>query len=182
MSRIGTQPISLPEEVTATVDGRKVMVKGNKGELEQVLPKGIEAKVAENHIIINRKNDQRQTRAFHGLARSLVSNMVTGVSQGYAKKLELIGTGYRAKKQGDKIVITVGYSHPVEVTPKEGLNLDLEGDTIIVVSGIDKQRVGHLAAEIRSIRKPEPYKGKGIRYEGEIIRRKAGKAAKVGGE
>lgn len=182
MSRIGTQPISISEDVVVTIDGNKVTVKGQKGELEQILPKGITAKVEDNQVIITRKDDQRQSRAFHGLSRSLVNNMVTGVSQGYVKKLKLVGTGYRAKKQGDKVVISVGYSHPIEVTPKEGLNLDLKGDTTIIVSGVDKQKVGHLAAEIRAIRKPEPYKGKGIRYDGEIIRRKAGKAAKVGGE
>lgn len=180
MSRIGEKSIIIPEGVTVEATTNTVVAKGSKGELNLTLPTGISTQVADGLISFKRINNQRQTKANHGLARSLVQNMIVGVNDGYSKKLELVGTGYRAKKQGNKLVVTVGYSHPVEVDPIEGVSLDLEGETVIIVSGIDKQKVGHMAAMIRDIRKPEPYKGKGIRYQGEIIRRKAGKAAKVG--
>jgi len=180
MSRIGETSITIPEGVTVQVSTNSIVAKGSKGELELALPKGISIQAADGQVSFKRKNNQRQTRANHGLARSLVQNMIIGVSDGFNKKLELVGTGYRAKKQGNKLIISVGYSHPVEVDPIAGVDLDLEGETVILVTGIDKQKVGHMAAIIRDIRKPEPYKGKGIRYQGEIIRRKAGKAAKVG--
>ena len=182
MSRIGIKPITIPEGVDISLDEGQVVVKGAKGELNLSIPKEIEVKLEDNQVIVTRSRESRQTKAYHGLIRSLINNMVIGVSQGYTKKLELVGTGYRAKKQGDKIVITVGYSHPVEVVPPKGIDLTTEGDTAILVSGTDKQQVGQIAADIRAIRKPEPYKGKGIRYQGEQIRRKAGKAAKVGAQ
>lgn len=180
MSRIGDKPITIPDNITVTKSGDDVVVKGPKGELTQSLPKGINVEIKDTTLTVSRANNQRQLKALHGLIRSLIQNMITGVDTGYQKKLELVGTGYRAKKQGDNLIVTVGYSHPVIVEPLAGIKLDLEGETVIVVEGINKQTVGLMAANIRNIRKPEPYKGKGIRYQGEIIRRKAGKAAKVG--
>jgi large subunit ribosomal protein L6 len=180
MSRIGDTLIILPDNVTVDIAADHIVVKGPKGELDHTLPKNINIELTDNQLKLKRTNNARTTRALHGLTRSLVNNMVTGVSLGYSKKLELVGTGYRAKKQGDALIITVGFSHPVEVKPVSGIELDTQGESVIVVSGIDKQKVGHMAAKIRDIRKPEPYKGKGIRYHGEIIRRKAGKATKVG--
>ena len=180
MSRIGDKHIIIPEGLNVDISAGKISVKGSKGELDISLPSGVSVNQEDGSVVIKRTNNQRQSKANHGLTRSLIQNMVTGVTEGYSKKLELIGTGYRAKKQGEKLIVTVGYSHPVEVEPVDGITLDLEGETIIIVSGIDKQKVGHTAALIREIRKPEPYKGKGIRYQGEVIRRKAGKAAKVG--
>ena len=180
MSRIGDKPINLPPNVTASVAQGMISIKGPKGELSQDIPQGIDIKIDQDIISVARKRNARQIKAYHGLIRSLIDNMIKGVVDGYVKKLELVGTGYRAKKQGSKIVLSVGFSHPVEIQPPSDINLDLEGETIIIVSGIDKQKVGHMAAVIRDVRKPEPYKGKGIRYQGEIVRRKAGKAAKVG--
>lgn len=179
MSRIGRAPISIPSGITVTNVNNTVIVKGSKGELTQVIPANVSLEINDQTVLVKRANDDKQTKANHGLIRSLINNMVQGVATGYLKKLELIGTGYRARKQGNDLVITVGYSHPVEYKAKPGIVLDTEGETVIVVSGIDKQAVGQSAAEIRKIRKPEPYKGKGIRYQGEIIRRKAGKAAKA---
>jgi large subunit ribosomal protein L6 len=180
MSRIGVKPIQIPASVSITLDKNSVQVSGSKGELNYTTPKGVSVSLEDNQLKVVARNNQRQTRAFHGLVRSLLQNMVTGVEHGYSKKLELVGTGYRAKKEGNNLVLSVGFSHPVKVVPFNGVNFDLEGETIISVSGIDKQQVGLQAANIRDIRKPEPYKGKGIRYQGEVVRRKAGKAAKVG--
>jgi large subunit ribosomal protein L6 len=180
MSRIGVKPISLPSDVTVTMSATQIEVKGPKGSLSQPALKGIKVEQSDNQLLVTRTNNGRQTRAFHGLMRSVLSNLVQGVTQGYQKKLELVGTGYRAKKQGDNITLSVGYSHPVEYIAPEGIILNTEGDTVISVSGINKQLVGEVAAKIRAVRKPEPYKGKGIRYQGEVIRRKAGKATKVG--
>lgn len=180
MSRIGEKSITIPTGVTVNVEANQVLVKGPKGELTQSIPGKLQVEVKDDTLTVKRPNNHRQTKAYHGLLRSLLNNMIQGVTEGYTKKLELVGTGYRAKKQGNNIVVTVGYSHPVEVKSPDGINLEMEGETIIVVSGVDKQKVGQTAAEIRSIRKPEPYKGKGIRYQNEIIRRKAGKATKVG--
>lgn len=180
MSRIGNQPVTIPSGVTVTKVDNRLVVKGPKGELSETIPAGITPTIGESSISFKRANDEGQTKAYHGLIRSLVQNMIEGVSKGYIRKLELVGTGYRAKKRGSGLTITAGYSHPVEVEPREGITLETEGDTVIVVSGFDKQKIGQTAAEIRAIRKPEPYKGKGIRYQGEVIRRKAGKAAKAG--
>jgi large subunit ribosomal protein L6 len=180
MSRIGNTNINIPNGVTVDINKQDVTVKGSKGELSYTMPRPISIEINENQLTVKRSNNEGQTKAYHGLVRSLLQNMIIGVSQGYTKKLELVGTGYRAKKQGKDLNISVGYSHPVIYKASEGVTLDMEGETVIVISGIDKQVVGQAAAEIRAIRKPEPYKGKGIRYQGEYIRRKAGKAAKVG--
>lgn len=180
MSRIGDQSISIPDNISLEITAGNILVKGPKGEQQLVLPSGISAKLENNALKIKRRTNQRQHKANHGLARSLVNNLIIGVNTGFTKKLELVGTGYHAKKEGQNLVLSVGFSHPVVVEPLAGVTLDLEGETVIVVVGIDKQKVGLMAAMIRDIRKPEPYKGKGIRYQGEIIRRKAGKSAKVG--
>lgn len=180
MSRIGNKPITIPKEVKVTILKDKLIVTGPKGELSQTLPnQKLSIKTDNDQLLVTRKDNQRQTKAFHGMIRSLVFNMVIGVTEGYEKRLELVGTGYRVKKEGDKLTITVGYSHPVEVTSKADISLEVEGNNKIIIRGINKQKVGQTAAEIRAIRKPEPYKGKGIRYQGEIVRRKAGKAAKA---
>lgn len=178
MSRIGNKPVDIPENVTVAVDNGLLTVKGSKGELTQLLPQGVSIDVTDGQVIVKRESEMY--KPVHGLVRSLLSNMVVGVSQGYVKKLELVGTGYRARKQGQGLVISAGYSQPVEYTSPKEVELVTEGDTVIAVSGIDKQLVGQVAAEIRKIRPPEPYKGKGIRYQGEVIRRKAGKATKTG--
>jgi len=178
MSRIGRTPITIPAEVQVSLSGDTLTVKGPKGELTHQIPPVITLKLEEGLIKVARKNDLKQTRALHGLTRALVANMVHGVTKGYTKVLELVGTGYRVAKQDNKLVISVGYSHSVEYPERDGIKLEVEGNNIIKVSGIDKQLVGQVAAEIRAIRKPEPYKGKGIRYQGEQVRRKPGKAAK----
>lgn len=175
MSRIGKKPIEIPKGVEVKVDGYKVSVKGPKGELEKSFNQGMAISVKDNQIIVLRPNDQVKNRSLHGLVRSLINNMVIGVTEGYTKSLELQGVGYRASKKGNDLVISVGYSHPVEVTPPEGIDVDVPSNTEINISGIDKQKVGQFAAQIRSIREPEPYKGKGIRYKGEYVRRKVGK-------
>ena len=175
MSRIGKKPIEIPKGVEVEVDGYKVSVKGPKGELEKSFDQGMAISVKDNQIIVLRPNDQVKNRSLHGLVRSLINNMVIGVTAGYTKSLELQGVGYRASKKGNDLVISVGYSHPVEVTPPEGIDVDVPSNTEINISGIDKQKVGQFAAQIRSIREPEPYKGKGIRYKGEYVRRKVGK-------
>ena len=180
MSRIGEKSINLPDNTTVSITDDQVVVKGTKGELIQLVPKGIKISQEDGLLSIKRLNNQKQTKANHGLIRSLLNNMVEGVNQGFSKKLELVGTGYRAKKQGNNLILNVGFSKPVEYPVPEDIAIDLEGETIVAVTGIDKQKVGHTAAEIRKIRKPEPYKGKGIRYQDEIIRKKAGKANKVG--
>jgi len=176
MSRIGKKPISLPKGVEITVDGQTVTVKGPRGVLKQSLPPGISIVQEEGQVLVQRASDAKQDRAYHGLSRALLANMVTGVSSGFEKKLEMVGVGYRASMQGKKLVLSIGFSHPVEIDPPEGIEFEVPAVTKITVKGIDKQLVGNTAAVIRSIRKPEPYKGKGIKYENEIIRRKAGKA------
>ncbi|WP_338471347.1 50S ribosomal protein L6 [Niallia sp. XMNu-256] len=178
MSRIGNKPIDIPAGVTITQNGSTVTVKGPKGELTRSFNPEIEIKVEENVINISRPSDQKEHRALHGTTRSLLSNMVEGVSKGFEKTLELIGVGYRAQKQGNKLVLNVGYSHPVEFEPEEGLEVEVPANTKVIVKGINKERVGALAANIREVRPPEPYKGKGIRYEGEFVRRKEGKTGK----
>lgn len=180
MSRIGEKPIHLPAGVTVNLDGQDLTVKGPKGELSHTILKAISVELADQTITLKRHGQDRFAKAAHGLTNRLIQNLITGVTNGYTKKLELVGTGYRAKPQGQGLVISAGFSHPVVYTPPAGVVLACETETLIVVSGIDKQKVGQSAAEIRAIRPPEPYKGKGIRYQGEIIRRKAGKATKVG--
>lgn len=176
MSRIGKKPITLPQGVEITVNDNIVTVKGPKGTLSQDIPQGITVSKQDDQIVVERPDDSKQNRAYHGLTRALLANMVQGVSNGFERKLELVGVGYRAQLQGKKLVINIGYSHPVEVEPPEGIEFEVPAVTKITVKGIDKQLVGITAANIRDIRRPEPYKGKGIKYENEVIRRKAGKA------
>ena len=176
MSRIGKMPITVPSGVTVTVEaGNVVRVKGKKGELEEKIPSEIEVSLEDGVLNVKRNSDDKTARAMHGLSRALIANMVTGVTDGFTKTLEVIGVGYRVQKSGNKIVLNVGYSHPVEVPETRGITLDVEGTNIIKVSGISKQIVGQFASEIRGIRPPEPYKGKGIRYQGEQVLRKVGK-------
>lgn len=176
MSRVGRQPIPLPKGVEVEIDGSKVAVKGPKGELRREFVPDMEIALNDGEIVVTRPSDVPRHRALHGLTRTLIANMVTGVSEGYEKTLEIHGVGYRAEQQGKALVLNVGFSHPVKVEPPEGVELSLESPTVIVVRGIDKEKIGQMAAEIRQIRPPEPYKGKGIRYRGEHVRRKAGKA------
>ncbi len=179
MSRIGKAPITVPSGVEVSVSGLDVTVKGPKGTLEHTVPETISVSVDDGEINVARANEQRQTKARHGLTRSLVNNMVIGVSEGFRKDLEIIGVGYRAQAKGkDRIELALGFSHPVEVKAPDGIEFDVPEPTKIGVVGIDKQVVGQVAAEIRSYRKPEPYKGKGVRYVGERVVRKAGKAGK----
>ncbi len=180
MSRIGLIPISIPEEVTIKLDGSKIIVKGPKGELAHSIPRVLKVTQEKDQLFVKPKNKDKKASALHGLTRSLLFNMVQGVTKGHQKKLELVGTGYRVAKEADKLVLSLGFSHPVEVPFKEGIEFTLEGNNKITISGYDKQLVGQIAAEIRSLKKPEPYKGKGIRYSDEQVRRKPGKAAKVG--
>lgn len=176
MSRVGRKPVTLPAGVEVKVDGKNlVTVKGPKGQLEQQIDERIKVEVKENEVILTRPTDNRKDRAQHGLARSLVNNMIVGVTQGYARKLEIIGVGYRAEKKGKKLVMNLGFSHPVEMEDSEGITTETPDANTVVVSGIDKALVGNYASNIRKWRKPEPYKGKGIRYEGERVRRKEGK-------
>ncbi len=179
MSRVGRLPIAIPAGVEAAVTGQVVRVKGPRGALERNVHPAIRVAVEEQRIVVTRQSDNRSHRALHGLTRALVANMVNGVTNGYRVELEIQGVGYRAQKQGQNLTIQVGYSHPVEITPPQGVTLDAPVPTRIVVSGIDKEQVGQLAATIRAIREPDPYKGKGIRYLGERVRRKPGKAGKA---
>jgi len=176
MSRIGKMPISIPQGVEVNINGQQISVKGPKGELSLEISEPIEAKVEENEIVVTRPDEEQTSKALHGLSRTLIANNVHGVSQGFQKSLEIVGTGYRALAKGSSIELALGLSHPVVVDPPAGVTLQVEGQNKIIVSGIDKQAVGEVAANIRKLRKPEPYKGKGIRYEGEYVRRKAGKA------
>jgi large subunit ribosomal protein L6 len=179
MSRIGQQPIAIPSGVEVTIDGARVTVKGPKGTLEHVAPSSITLHREGDEVTVTRPDDERENRALHGLTRSLVSNMVVGVSEGFAKELEIVGVGYRAQAQGDsKLELQIGYSHSVPVEAPAGITFEVPTPTRITVRGADKQLVGQVAADIRKIRKPEPYKGKGIRYVDEYVRRKAGKSAK----
>jgi large subunit ribosomal protein L6 len=179
MSRIGKQPITVPNGVEVTIDGLDVRVKGPKGQMEHRLVGDVAVARDGDVLTVTRRDDSRSNRSLHGLQRTLIANMVTGVSDGFAKELEIIGVGYRAQAQGpDAIELAVGYSHPVRVAAPEGITFEVPAPTRIVVRGHDKQLVGQVAADIRKIRKPEPYKGKGIRYVGEYVRRKAGKSAK----
>jgi large subunit ribosomal protein L6 len=171
-------PIDIPAGVTVTVDGQDVTVKGPKGELSLTVASPIEAKVEENQVIVTRPDDERASRSLHGLTRTLINNNIIGVTQGYEKKLEVVGTGYRVNAKGQALEFALGYSHSITVEPPQGITFSVEGNDKVIVSGIDKQAVGEVAANIRKLRKPEPYKGKGVRYEGERVRRKAGKAGK----
>lgn len=178
MSRIGRLPVVIPDGVTVEVkENNYVVVKGSKGTLERALPTEMSIKVEDGHVIVTRPNDLKKMKSLHGLTRTLIQNMVTGVSQGYEKTLEVNGVGYRAAKQGKKLVLSLGYSHPVEMEDPEGLETTVDGNKI-VVKGISKEKVGQYAAEIREKRRPEPYKGKGIKYADEVIRRKVGKTGK----
>jgi large subunit ribosomal protein L6 len=177
MSRIGRKPIEVPAGVTVTVDPGRVTVHGPKGELRQVVPQRIAIAQDEGTITVTRPTERGEDRALHGLTRTLVANMVEGVTAGFEKKLELQGVGYRASLHGTDLELLVGYSHPVKIKPRQGIEFEVPTQTQIVVRGIDKQLVGQTAAEIRKVRPPEPYKGKGIRYEGEYVRRKVGKRA-----
>lgn len=178
MSRIGKQPITVPAGVEVKIDGTTVTVKGSKGELTQTFNELMTITYEDGTISVTRPDDSREARAFHGLTRSLINNMVIGVSEGYQKNLDLVGVGYRAALKGKDLDLSLGFSHPVVVNPPEGITFECPSQTKIVIKGIDKQVVGQIAAEIRGIRPPEPYKGKGVRYEGEHVRRKLGKAAK----
>ena len=179
MSRIGRMPIAIPAGVTVEVaENNKVTVKGPKGTLERVLPAEMEIKMEEGQIIVSRPNDLKRNKSFHGLTRSLINNMVIGVTEGFEKKLEVNGVGYRASKSGKKLTLNLGYSHPVEMTDPEGIETVVDGQNLIIVKGIDNEKVGQFAAEIRDKRRPEPYKGKGIKYADETIRRKVGKTGK----
>lgn len=177
MSRIGKQPIPLPKGVTVTIaEGNQVTVKGPGGELQAGFSPELGIAVSDGVLSVTRPTDQRQHRALHGLTRSLLANMVSGVTEGFSKRLEIQGVGYRAEKQGNNLLLRLGFSHPVVVEPRPGITLEVEGNTNVIIKGADKQAVGQTAAEIRKLRKVEPYRGKGVRYAGEQIRRKAGKS------
>ncbi|MEG7336813.1 50S ribosomal protein L6 [Bacillus sp. 0102A] len=179
MSRVGKKLLEIPADVTVTLnDNNTVAVKGPKGELTRTFHPDMEIKVEDNVLTVARPSDHKEHRALHGTTRSLLGNMVEGVSKGFERGLELVGVGYRASKSGNKLVLNVGYSHPVEIVPEEGIEIEVPSQTKVVVKGTDKERVGAIAANIRAVRSPEPYKGKGIRYEGEVVRRKEGKSAK----
>ncbi|CAH0347526.1 50S ribosomal protein L6 [Bacillus sp. CECT 9360] len=178
MSRVGKKPIEIPNGVTVTVDKNNVTVKGPQGELARSFNPDMTISVEENVLTVTRPSDGKEHRALHGTTRAVISNMVEGVSKGFEKSLELIGVGYRAQKQGTKLILNVGYSHPVEIEPEQGVVVEVPSNTKIIVKGANKERVGALAANIRDVRPPEPYKGKGIRYEGEYVRRKEGKTGK----
>ncbi len=178
MSRIGKAPISVPSGVEVSIAGRTVSVKGPKGNLSREIPGDIVVRKEENTLLVERPNDERTNRALHGLTRTLVSNMVVGVTDGFAKELEIVGVGYRAEAQGQNLRLALGFSHPVIVEAPAGISFEIPAQTRVIVKGIDKELVGQVAANIRSIRKPEPYKGKGVRYAGERILRKAGKTGK----
>jgi len=175
MSRIGKKPVPVPAGVDVAIDGSTVTVKGPKGELKRTFRPEMKIELQDGRVVVTRPSDEKQQRAFHGLTRALLATMVEGVTNGYSRTLEIVGVGYKAEKKPDKLVLTVGYSHPVEYPEPAGIKLSTTGPTVVVVQGIDKQMVGQVAAEIRSVRPPEPYKGKGIRYQGEQVRRKAGK-------
>lgn len=178
MSRIGKRPINIPAKVVVSIDGQKVSVKGPKGELSRELPAEVIVEQEGERIQVTRRDESRAARQRHGLCRTLVANMIQGVSEGFQKRLEIQGVGYRAQVQGRNLILNVGYSNPVEINPPEGISVAVENNTNVIVSGINKEIVGNTAAKIRDVRPPEPYKGKGIRYAGEQVRRKAGKTGK----
>ena len=182
MSRIGRLPIPLPPDVEVTLEGAHIIVKGPRGELARDLPSTMRIVREDGQLRIERPGDDKRSRELHGLTRTLVANMVTGVTTGFRKGLEITGVGYRAQKVGEKLQLNLGYSHPIEIEPPAGISFEVDNPTRLAVVGIDKELVGQVAAQVRSTRKPEPYKGKGVRYAGEVIRRKAGKAGKIGGK
>ncbi len=179
MSRIGRKPITVPSGVEVNIDDKNlVTVKGPKGTLHEQISKDLKIELNEGELVVTRPTDNKKHRSLHGLSRTLIDNMVKGVTEGYSKKLEIVGVGYRAAKQGDKLVLSLGYSHPVEMVDPEGIEVEVPTQTEILVKGINKQQVGNYAAKVRAWREPEPYKGKGIRYQGEHVRRKEGKTGK----
>ena len=182
MSRIGRMPITIPSGVEVALDGQQITVKGPKGELARELTRELRIVRDDGTLRIERPSDEKRHKELHGLTRTLVANMIIGVTEGYRKGLEITGVGYRAQLVGKKLQLSLGYSHPVEIDPPEGISFEVEAPTRLSVIGIDKQLVGLVAAQVRATRKPEPYKGKGVRYAGEQIRRKAGKAGKIGGK
>jgi large subunit ribosomal protein L6 len=182
MSRIGRLPIAVPSSVDVTIEGRRLTVKGPKGTLSRDLHPDMTVAREDGTIVVTRPTEQKVHKQLHGLTRTLVNNMVVGVTDGYRKGLEITGVGYRAAKNGEKLTLTLGYSHPIEIEPPAGISFEVENPTRLAVVGIDKELVGQIAARVRATRKPEPYKGKGVRYAGERIRRKAGKAGKIGGK
>jgi large subunit ribosomal protein L6 len=182
MSRIGRMPIPVPPGVEVSIDGTHVAVKGPRGELARDIAPELRVVQQDGVLLVERPSDDKRSRELHGLTRTLVANMVTGVTTGFRKGLEITGVGYRAQLVGQKLQLNLGYSHPIEIVPPPGISFEVENPTRLAVSGIDKELVGHVAARVRAQRKPEPYKGKGVRYAGEVIRRKAGKAGKIGGK
>ncbi len=178
MSRIGKRPIPIPSGVTVEFEGSAVRVTGPKGVLSRSLHPEIKVALQGEEVVVTRPDDAPKHRALHGLTRTLVANMVEGVSKGFEKRLELVGVGYRAAKQGEKLVLTVGYSHPVDINPPEGITIQVPANNAVIVQGANREQVGQVAAKIRSVRPPEPYQGKGIRYQGEVVRRKVGKTGK----
>jgi large subunit ribosomal protein L6 len=178
MSRIGRLPIDVPANVNVTIDGSAVTVKGPKGELALTVASPIQVKLEDGQLVVSRPDDERTSRSLHGLTRTLIANQIIGVTDGYTKGLDIVGTGYRVAVDGQGITFALGYSHPITVQPPAGISFTVEGNNRVIVSGIDKQAVGEVAANLRKLRKPEPYKGKGIRYTGEVVRRKAGKSGK----
>ena len=182
MSRIGRLPITVPSGVDVTIDGRNVTVTGPKGTLSRSLHPDITVSREDGTLVVTRPTEQKTHKQLHGLTRTLVNNMVVGVTDGYRKGLEITGVGYRATLNGRKLTLNLGYSHPIEIDPPDGISFEVENPTRLAVVGIDKELVGEIAAKVRATRKPEPYKGKGVRYAGEYIRRKAGKAGKIGGK
>ena len=177
MSRIGKKPIEIPKGVTISQKGNLVNVKGAKGELQQLVPANISVEIKNGEVIVSRPNETKESKSLHGLTRALIQNMVTGVDSTYKKTLDIVGVGYRAESKGNNLLLNLGYSHPIYFIPPEGITIETPSQTQIVISGVDKQLLGQVAAKIRSFRKPEPYKGKGIKYSDEYIRRKAGKTA-----
>ena len=182
MSRIGRMPVTVPSSVEVTIDGRRLTVTGPKGTLTRDLHPDITVSREDGQLVVTRPTEQKTHKQLHGLTRTLVNNMVVGVTDGYRKGLEITGVGYRASKNGEKLQLNLGYSHPIEIDPPQGISFEVENPTRLAVIGIDKELVGQVAARVRATRKPEPYKGKGVRYAGEQVRRKAGKAGKIGGK
>jgi large subunit ribosomal protein L6 len=178
MSRIGRLPIDVPAGVNVTIDGSAISVKGPKGELSLVVASPIEVAMEDGQLLVTRPDDERASRSLHGLTRTLIANQIIGVTEGYSKGLEVVGTGYRVAAKGESLEFALGYSHSITVDPPKGISFTVEGNNKVTVNGIDKQAVGEVAANIRKLRKPEPYKGKGVRYAGEVVRRKAGKSGK----